>query len=86
MMTVRELMERLEDMDPDAEVRLQTQQNYPHQHAVLGVCDSAELHDDEDECEEEEEGDAGEGPRSVVYIVEGSWLGYGLKSAWDCAS
>jgi hypothetical protein len=84
MMTVRDLMERLEDMDPDAEVRLMTQQHYPLEAEVLGVCDNAEmLREEDDEGEDDEDG---EEPESVVYIVEGTQIGYGLKKAWNCAS
>lgn len=36
-MTVQELIERLEDFDPEAEVRLMTQQQWPFENAVHGM-------------------------------------------------
>lgn len=79
MMTVSELIERLEEMDPEAEVRLMTQRHYPLEAKLHGVCESAELRrgddgeDDDDEVQEVE---------PIVYLVEGAQVGYGLKSAW----
>jgi hypothetical protein len=41
-MTVQELLDVLNDCDPDAEVRLGVQPSYPLRHAVAGVA-SADL-------------------------------------------
>jgi hypothetical protein len=86
MMTVRDLMERLEDMDPDAEVRLMIQRHYPLESTVLGICDSKELRRDPEEGDEEEGEEEDDDAETIVYIVEGSQVGYGLKTAWNCAS
>jgi hypothetical protein len=82
-MTVSELIERLEEMNPDAEVRLMTQRHYPLEARLYGVCESAELRGGEDG--EDDDGDDGE-TEPVVYLVEGDQVGYGLKSAWRAAS
>ena len=79
-MTVRELMERLEDMNPDAEVHLMYQRHYPLESTLLGVCESSDLLDDEDADEDDEGND------DVVFLVEGEHVGYGMKSAWRAAS
>jgi len=85
-MTVQELIDILQDQNPDADVRLMTQQSWPFENNIRGVTDSEELRraageDDEPPC------DCGdpecEDPDPVVYIVEGSQLGYGDKNAWN---
>jgi hypothetical protein len=76
-MKVRELMERLEEMSPEAEVHIMYQRNYPLQSTLLGICESADLLEDEDD---ERAGS------DVVFLVEGDHVGYGLKSAWRAAS
>ena len=85
-MNIQDLIEQLEDYKAehgeDAEVRLMTQQNWPFENRVYGLCDSSELQD-EDEDEDEGEGDT-EG-KAIVYLVEGSQICYGNKNAWDAA-
>lgn len=76
-MTVRELMERLEDMNPDAEVHVMLQKHYPMQSKLFGVCESEDLRED---------GDDERAGHDVVFLVEGDHVGYGLKSAWRAAS
>jgi predicted DNA-binding transcriptional regulator YafY len=60
-MTVAELIARLEEMDPDAVVRIATQPNYPLQAYLYRVVE-VDLADDE-----EEDGEEG----TVVYLAEG---------------
>jgi hypothetical protein len=83
-MTIDELIEHLEcyrdEIGGDAEVRLMTQQNWPFENAVCGLASGAEINDsDDDDDDDDVEADA------VLYIVEGSQLGYGSKRAWDVA-
>ena len=80
-MQVRDLIELLEDQDPEAEVLIMTQQNWPFENAVAGVASR------EDIVEEEPDEDAGTdgAARSDVLIVEGSQLRYGSKAAWNVA-
>ncbi len=82
-MTLNELIERLEEyrdeMGGDAEVRLMTQQNWPFENAITGLVSGAEINDTDDEDDEDVDTDA------VVYIVEGTQLGYGSKRAWELA-
>lgn len=84
-MTINELIERFEDyrdeIGGDAEVRLMTQQNWPFENTITGLVSGQEINDaDEDGTDEDVEDDA------VVYIVEGTQLGYGSKRAWEIAS
>ena len=82
-MKVDELIEILEgyrdEIGGDAEVRLMTQQNWPFENSIHGLASGAEINDSEDDDDDDVANDA------VVYIVEGSQLGYGTKRAWDVA-
>ncbi|HET7499395.1 MAG TPA: hypothetical protein VFK02_00270 [Kofleriaceae bacterium] len=78
-MTVSELVELLRGFDPDAEVVITTQPNYPMEHAVAGVAVRAKLPGEE--ALHEPEG----APKNDVILVEGRWLRYGDLSAWDSA-
>ena len=84
-MTVSELIERLEEyrelMGDDCEVRLMTQQNWPFENSITGLCSAAEIADDDDDDDEETE--RIDEPEAVVYLCEGHQLGYGTKAAWD---
>lgn len=80
-MTLDEIIERLEEyrdeLGGEVEVRLMTQQNWPFENAVHGVVSGVELNGEED-GEDQDVPD-----ENVVYIVEGSQLGYGSKRAWE---
>ena len=84
-MTVSELIERLEEyrelMGDDCEVRLMTQQNWPFENNITGLCSAAEIADDNDNDDEETE--KIDEPEAVVYLCEGQQLGYGTKAAWN---
>jgi hypothetical protein len=82
-MTVGELIERLQDFPEDATVRLASQPNWPFEYSIQGVTTLAEAtqYDEDREYDaDDEEGDE----NGVVYIVEGSQLGYTSKSLWNC--
>jgi hypothetical protein len=81
-MQVRDLIELLEDQDPEAEVLLMTQQSWPFENAVAGVASREDIvQDDPDEDAGTDDGAA----RNDVFIVEGSQLRYGSKAAWNVA-
>lgn len=89
-MTVSELIELLEDCDPDAEVLLMSQPSWPFEHTVAGVAIRSEIDDrDEDGAEAEEEEAApqrNDGTRpNDVFILEGTQLRYGSRDAWATA-
>lgn len=73
-MKVKDLLEKLQNADPDAEVVIASQKNYPVLFTVHNVVGS----DDVDTNEHEE----GEAPKRV-YIAEGSSIGYGRRAIWD---
>ncbi|MFN7698861.1 MAG: hypothetical protein ACK5U8_13265 [Deltaproteobacteria bacterium] len=89
-MKVSELIELLQDQDPDAEVMIMSQESWPFENAVAGVAVREEFVDDDDEdCEDDER----EEPRyekgtaaNDVFLVEGQQLRYGSKAAWRVAS
>lgn len=94
-MTVSELIERLQECDPDAEVRIMSQENWPFENSILGVTVREEMQDDARECGHEpheegcpaldEENDDGLQPNDV-FIVEGQQERYGSKRAWAVCS
>jgi len=85
-MKVSELIELLEEQDPDAEVILQSQSNWPFEVALAGITTRDEVlradGDDDDDGAELEPGLA----RSDVFLVEGEQLRYGSKTAWAVAT
>ena len=89
-MTVSELIEILEEMDPEAEVLVMSQQSWPFENTLAGVCQRKDLIDegelDEPEGEDSPRDTGGdELPASDVFLIEGRQLRYGSKSAWDVA-
>ncbi len=89
-MKVNELIEILQEMDPEADVLVMSQQSWPFENTLAGVCQRSDLVE-EDESDEAEGED---GHRSTadeqlspsdVFLVEGRQLRYGSKTAWDVA-
>jgi hypothetical protein len=88
-MKVSELIELLQDQDPDAEVLIMSQENWPFENAIAGVAVREEMVEDDDDLTDEER----EEPRyekgtaaNDVFIVEGDQLRYGSKAAWRVAT
>jgi len=81
-MTVRELIELLEQYDGAREVRLATQPNYPLAATVGGVAGEDEVDEEDDDGRRVVRDD--KEPDGPVFILEGSQLGYASKSLWDC--
>lgn len=86
---IEELEEQREEFGGDTEVRLMTQPNYPFEQRLDGVTTLAAIN----EYRGEEKGFKPASPRgwesrpedrpkAVVYLLEGSQLGYGTKDAW----
>jgi hypothetical protein len=91
-MKVKELIDILEEQDPDAEVLIMSQQNWPFENGVYGVTARSEMDGDDEDEDGDNEGataatDARDGrATNDVFIVEGSQLRYGSKTAWDVAT
>ena len=89
-MKVSELIEILEDMDPEAEVFLGVQPGYPFEHRIGGVCQRGDWVE-EDETDEPWTGrdrwgaSDGQFPRNDVLLLDGGQVRYGSKAAWDAA-
>lgn len=96
-MTVSELMGLLEGCDPEAIVRIMSQEGWPFENAIRGVvtrdamasedctCDRRITEPHDEECEawgdDEEYTDGMAG--NDVFIVEGAQERYGSKRAWE---
>ncbi len=87
-MTIDQLIERFEEyrdtLGGDTEVRLMTQQSWPFENTITGICSGQEINDACDEEDPEDDGDVEDD--AVLYIVEGQQLGYGTKRAWKVAN
>ena len=84
-MKVSELIEILSDMDPEAQVLVASQQNWPFECALYGVARRAEMNgDDPDDDEVAATYEPGTSP-SDVFLCEGTQLRYGSKTAWEVA-
>ncbi len=92
-MKVSELIELLEEQDPDAEVLVMIQQSWPFECSLAGVTTREEMlradrdedgdgDDDDDDEPRLERGTA----KSDVFLVEGEQLRYGSKTAWSVAT
>lgn len=98
-MKVSELIELLEEQDPDAEVLVMSQPNWPFELGLAGVTTREEVlradradrdedgdGDDDDEEEEEEPRVERGAAKNDVFLVEGEQLRYGSKTAWSMAT
>jgi hypothetical protein len=89
-MKVSELIELLEEQDPDAEVLVMMQQSWPLECSLAGVTTREEML----RADRDEDGDGDhEEPRlecgtakNDVFLVEGEQLRYGSKTAWSVAT
>lgn len=84
-MKVKELVELLRTHNPDAEVQMVSQPNYPHAHAIAGVASDAAVAETEWEEDGDEEEDLPRNAGDVVYVLQGDWLAYGRRAAWRAA-
>ena len=94
-MTVAELIELLQDCDPEAEVRTMTQENWPFENAIAGIavredfagepcdCDHRINEPHEEGCPAIDRDEYDDGmAANDVFIVEGQQERYGDKEAW----
>lgn len=84
-MTVKDLRDILSALPDDAEVRLMHQPNWPFEYSVAGTCTDADLAREDESESTDDDDDDDDGEPKVVYLVEGSQLGYGDKHAWNLA-
>lgn len=96
-MTVQELIERLQECDPDAEVRIMSQESWPFENAISGVAVREDFAVEACECDHRFDEPHEEGCPALddeyddgleahdVFIVEGAQERYGSKNAWLAA-
>lgn len=83
-MKVKELMEVLKDLEPDAQVLIASQPNWPFEIELSGVVTRAECDAPDDGREEPRRTDPGLSPTDV-FLVEGQQLRYGSKTPFRLA-
>ena len=76
-MKVKELIEILQDYDPEANVLIMQQPSWPFENEIAGV----KAREDFEEPDEDEVQSEGKEPNDV-FILEGTQLRYGSKDAW----
>lgn len=74
-MTVRELINLLEDFDETAEVRIAHQPRWPFEYSIGDVVACDAVGDDEDDEDDSAEAAAADDAPQVVYIGEGEQHG-----------
>ena len=93
-MNVQDLIEILEGMDPEADVFVATQPEYPFECRLAGVCRRGDYADDGenayaavDPWTGSDRWTASESdlPKNDVLILTGDQVRYGAKAAWDAA-
>ena len=87
-MKVKELMEILEEQDPDAEVLIMGQESWPFENGIHGVTVRSEIEESDEDEDDETPAERRSDGRAAndVFIVEGRQLRYGSKTAWDVAT
>jgi len=78
-MTVAELIEMLEELQPNKEVRIASQPSWPFEYDVKGIIDGNELLERDEDTNEIIESEFSE----YVYLVEGEQFGYFTNKAWE---
>ena len=73
-MTVKQLIDLLVDMNPEAEVTMMSQPSWPMEYSLRGVAERQAF----DRKKPQDEKAA---PNDVV-LIEGQWLRYGSRDAW----
>lgn len=84
MASLRDLIDMLEEaaveLGDDAEVRLMTQHNWPFENSIFGLASGRDINASEDGEDDDVDSE------NVLYILEGTQLGYGSKRAWEVAT
>lgn len=81
-MTVDDLREILEDLEGNMEVRIAQQPSWPFEYSIDRAILKSEVEaecepDEDDECFEDDD------EKDVLYITEGTQLGYTSKNLWN---
>jgi hypothetical protein len=84
-MTVEDLMTILEDMDPEAEVVMVFQRNWPLEYSLGGVALRSDIDGEDDGDAPARQRRPEEGAPNDVILVEGSHQRYGNRDAWEVA-
>ena len=76
-MKVKDLLQVLSGVDPDANVLIAAQPTYPIEYALVGVAVRSDF------CGEDD--DPASGSPTDVLLVEGSFARYGSRDVWSSA-
>ena len=83
-MTIDELIERLQwykdSLGGETKVRIMTQPNWPFENEIAGLVSAEEISGQDKDDDDESASCADD---KIVYIAEGTQIGYGNKRVWD---
>lgn len=82
-MKVHELISMLEDLDPEADVLIMSQENWPFECSVRGVVERQAIGRGDEDEDGDSDGECEDGAPNDVFLVEGRQLRYGSKAAWE---
>jgi hypothetical protein len=86
-MTIDKMISRLEEykneFGGETEVKLMTQESWPFENRIKGLCSQQEMIDASESEDASEEAD--DESEDCIYIVEGGQISYGSKLAWEAA-
>jgi hypothetical protein len=95
-MTVQQLIDLLNECDPEAEVRIMSQEGWPFENALKGIavredfgseeceCDHRITEPHDEDCPAGGDGEHEDGLKANdVFLVEGAQERYGDKAAWE---
>ena len=82
-MTVQDLIDRLIEyrdvLGGDTEVRTMQQPSWPFEYSIEGLVSTDEMRSEDDDTDDSDDSEA----ETKVFILEGTQLCYGSRSAWD---
>ncbi|MDP1826677.1 MAG: hypothetical protein Q8L48_25625 [Archangium sp.] len=84
-MKVKELMELLKDLEPNAQVLIASQPNWPFEIELSGVVTRAECSQPDEDGEGDAQAPSRDGAPTDVFLVEGQQLRYGSKTPFRLA-
>lgn len=82
-MKVKELVELLEGMEPEANVYIASQPRRPMEYNLRGVVQRSDFDEDASGGAKSVTSDGVEITGDDVILVEGAWIQYGDRDAWE---
>ncbi len=82
-MTIDDLLDVIDGLDGKTEVRLAIQPHWPFEYSIERAMLKSELEFDDDEEEDDSTKQDDDDDDDVLYLTQGTQLGYTTKKWWD---